>query len=57
MKAALVFDSVNDLVFGKWDSTFIESMKTFSVQASIPFAFNFTLHSHNNMMLVSGYQQ
>ncbi|CAH0586983.1 unnamed protein product [Chrysodeixis includens] len=32
MKAALIFDSVNDLVFGKWDSSFIERMKTFSVQ-------------------------
>ncbi|CAH0683147.1 unnamed protein product [Spodoptera exigua] len=32
MKAALVFDSVNDLVFGKWDDVFIERMKTFSVQ-------------------------
>ncbi|KAJ8716627.1 hypothetical protein PYW07_003254 [Mythimna separata] len=32
MKAALIFDSVNDLVFGKWDSAFIERMKTFGVQ-------------------------
>ncbi|XP_063891510.1 BLOC-3 complex member HPS1 isoform X1 [Helicoverpa armigera] len=32
MKAALIFDTVNDLVFGKWDSTFIERMKTFSLQ-------------------------
>ncbi|PZC72724.1 hypothetical protein B5X24_HaOG210703 [Helicoverpa armigera] len=34
MKAALIFDTVNDLVFGKWDSTFIERMKTFSIQES-----------------------
>uniref|UniRef100_A0A2A4JQR1 FUZ/MON1/HPS1 first Longin domain-containing protein n=1 Tax=Heliothis virescens TaxID=7102 RepID=A0A2A4JQR1_HELVI len=32
MKAALIFDTVNDLVFGKWDSTFIERLKTFSIQ-------------------------
>lgn len=39
MKAALVFDSVNDLVFGKWDSAFIERMKTFGVPVSFSICF------------------
>lgn len=44
MKAALVFDSVNDLVFGKWDDVFIERMKTFSVQASYYTTFYYIFH-------------
>lgn len=28
MKASLIFDSANDLVFGQWDSNFIDNMKT-----------------------------
>ncbi|KAI5645968.1 hypothetical protein NE865_01861 [Phthorimaea operculella] len=32
MKATLIFDSVNDLVFSKWDETFIQRMKTFGEQ-------------------------
>lgn len=30
MKATLIFDSVNDLLFSKWDNSFIERMKNFN---------------------------
>ncbi|XP_063826393.1 uncharacterized protein LOC135075864 [Ostrinia nubilalis] len=32
MKATLIFDSVNDLLFSKWDDTFIQRMKCFNEQ-------------------------
>lgn len=32
MKALLIFDSVNDLVFSKWDDSFIRHLRNFSVQ-------------------------
>ncbi|KAJ2951059.1 hypothetical protein O0L34_g5438 [Tuta absoluta] len=32
MKATLIFDSVNDLVFSKWDESFIQRMQTFGEQ-------------------------
>lgn len=34
IKASLIFDSANDLVFGTWNSNFINCMKTFGVQES-----------------------
>ncbi|CAB3254737.1 unnamed protein product [Arctia plantaginis] len=34
IKASLIFDSANDLVFGKWNSNFINRMKAFGVQES-----------------------
>lgn len=34
MKATLIFDNVNDLVFSKWDDTFLQRMKSFSEQVS-----------------------
>lgn len=34
MKAVLIFDSVNDLLFSKWDETFLSRMKSFNGQVS-----------------------
>lgn len=34
MKATLIFDSVNDLLFSKWDESFIQRMKSFNEQVS-----------------------
>uniref|UniRef100_A0A1E1WUW6 FUZ/MON1/HPS1 first Longin domain-containing protein n=1 Tax=Pectinophora gossypiella TaxID=13191 RepID=A0A1E1WUW6_PECGO len=34
MKATLIFDSVNDLVFSKWDEGFLQRMKSFNEQES-----------------------
>lgn len=35
MKALLIFDSGNELVFGKWDSNFINRMKAFGIEGSL----------------------
>lgn len=35
MKATLIFDSVNDLLFSKWDDTFIQRMKCFNEQVLV----------------------
>lgn len=32
MKATLIFDNVNDLLFSKWDEEFVERMKSLSEQ-------------------------
>lgn len=34
MKAILIFDNVNDLVFFKWDDNFIQRMKMLNIQVS-----------------------
>lgn len=39
MKAILIFDSVNDLFFSKWDESFLNRMKLFNGQVSRTLSF------------------
>ncbi|XP_072932680.1 uncharacterized protein HPS1 [Epargyreus clarus] len=36
MKATLIFDSVNNLLFSKWDEAFLTRMKSFNEQCPVP---------------------
>lgn len=57
MKATLIFDCVNDLLFHKWDENFINRMKSFNGQVSpIPvlkkgFTITLPIHIYYELML------
>ncbi|XP_053604823.1 BLOC-3 complex member HPS1 isoform X2 [Plodia interpunctella] len=48
MKATLIFDSVNNLLFSKWDDSFIQRMKSFHEQDN-----EYIADSHNVAQLLS----